>query len=762
MLPSPNPAAARFNTRRRRKLLIFLGAGILLLLVVIVSQVSFNLTFLQPESALQTEIFAGLSILIFLLFIALSFVLLRNVFKLYVERRGGVLGAKFRTRMVLGALIISFVPVIFLYLFAYALMNRSIDKWFSRPGEELRQDAGRVADLLHTYVAANAQAEARTLSTLPRTITAFKTGDFAPLTEVFDLHVASLQGGFAAAVAGGKVQTIYHAPLSGDELTEILRARPVMAQQPPFLHVFSAGQYLIAQSAVSSGGTIVVGVPLPGEVASTINQLEASRKRYEELSLQRKWFRRLYMQILLLLTGLVLLVATWLSLFLSKLVTRPVAALAEATQKISQGEFDYRVEIAASDELGELVASFNLMAAELETSRGQIEASGKQLGSANTALEERRRQIETILESIPTGVLSLDAKGQVIHSNPAFTRLFLPTQSQVYDGSTLHDLFAPETVKSIEHLLRKSDRMGSVTSQLEFPAPAGHLMVAVTASSLGSKDTPPSRRNDAGGAPTSRASGPAARMGYVLVFEDFTDLLKAQKQNAWREVAQRVAHEIKNPLTPIALSAERIQRHLRTPPDERSLQVIQSCALAIAGAVETVRTLVDEFSTLARFPASHLRPTDIHGVVERTLAMFTGRLDGVTVQTHFDSSLPPIMADPEALKRALANLVDNAAESTQDSRVREIHISATFLEARDAVEIAVADTGHGITPEMKEKLFLPYFSTKQRGTGLGLAIVSRIIQEHKGTIRVEENVPVGARFILEIPVAAVTEPAAVS
>ena len=684
------------------------------------------------------------------------------MFKLYVERRGGVLGAKFRTRMVLGALIVSFVPVLFLYLFAYALMNRSIDKWFSRPGEELRQNAARVADLLHIYVGANAQAEARTLANLPKTLAAFKTGKFALMDDVFQLHDASLQGGFAVALYQGHAKAAYRAPVIATELRDKLFARPVIPGQAPFLQNFNGREYLIAQALVTPEGRIMVGIPLPADVAGTIFQLEASRKRYEELNLQRKWFRRLYMQVLLLLTVVVLFVATWLSLFLSKLVTRPVAALAEATQKISQGKFDYRVEVVASDELGELVASFNRMAAELETSRSQIEASGQQLGSANTALEQRRRQIETILESIPTGVLSLDAKGCVIHSNHAFTRLFLPTQSQVYAGSKLHDLFAPEIVKSLEHLLRKSDRMGSVTSQLEFLGPGGNLMVAVTAASLGSEAA--AKTNGAGnnGTTFGGTSRRGLRMGYVLVFEDFSDLLKAQKQNAWREVAQRVAHEIKNPLTPIALSAERIQRHLRNPPDENSLAVINSCAGTIASAVETVRTLVDEFSTLARFPASQPRPTEIQAIVESTLAMFTGRLDGIIVETHFPSALPQVMADPEALKRALANLVDNAAESTKDSMVREIHISTAFLEARDTVEIAVADTGHGVTPEMKERLFLPYFSTKQRGTGLGLAIVSRIVQEHKGTIRVEENVPVGSRFVLEIPVAAPVEATPVS
>jgi len=249
----------------------------------------------------------------------------------------------------------------------------------------------------------------------------------------------------------------------------------------------------------------------------------------------------------------------------------------------------------------------------------------------------------------------------------------------------------------------------------------------------------------------------------VLVFEDLSDLLKAQKQAAWREVARRVAHEIKNPLTPIALSAERIRRHLErgTNPDEASLRVINSCAETISGAVETVRTLVDEFSTLARFPASKPEPADINSIVGMTLAMFDGRLDNIKVRISLSDGLPKVMADPEAIKRALANLVDNAAEAVQSSLVREINIATGLVASRDAIEVSVSDSGHGVTQELKERLFLPYFSTKKRGTGLGLAIVSRIIEDHRGSIRVEENRPVGTRFVVELPIAAEAVGAAV-
>jgi two-component system, NtrC family, nitrogen regulation sensor histidine kinase NtrY len=453
--------------------------------------------------------------------------------------------------------------------------------------------------------------------------------------------------------------------------------------------------------------------------------------------------RRTYMEILLLLTVVVLFAATWFALFLSKLVTRPVVALAEATQEISRGRLDYRVEIQAADEIGDLVQSFNRMAEELQSNRRQIEESSLDLSAANIALEQRRRHMETILESIPNGVLSLNAERRITHVNPALLRLFHPVGgglSHVLIGASLADVFPADFLEDLEPLLRRADRMDTTTTPMEVAVERATLSVAVTVSTL-------------------RHEG--QRLGFVLVFEDLSELLKAQKQAAWREVARRVAHEIKNPLTPIALSAERIRRHLqRGTPDAASLQVLANCADTITSAVETVRTLVDEFSTLARFPAARPEAANLNSIVESTLSMFNGRLENIKVRTDLAADLPNVMADAEAIKRALANLIDNAAEALQDAVFKEIEISTALLAGRDTLEITVSDTGHGVTREIKERLFLPYFSTKKRGTGLGLAIVSRIVEDHHGTIRVEENRPVGARFVIELP--AVADPAITS
>jgi hypothetical protein len=426
---------------------------------------------------------------------------------------------------------------------------------------------------------------------------------------------------------------------------------------------------------------------------------------------------------------------------MSKTVTRPLVALAEATQEISRGRFDYRVDVQAGTEIGQLVDSFNRMAADLETSRSKIEASRHELADINSQLEQRNRHIETILESIPTGVLSLDSFRTVIHMNGALRRLLRVDEEPTAPHTSLRDLFPLEVAEDLEHQLRKAERMGTTTTQMEIVTPRAKLNVAVTVASLD--------------APRKVADPSKPRMGYVVVLEDLSDLLRAQKQTAWREVARRIAHEIKNPLTPIALSAERIRRHLErgATPDAASMNIIRNCADSIRSSVETVRTLVDEFSALARFPASQPQPSDLNAVIENALLMFNGRLDGIAVRKSLAPDLPRVLADPDAVKRALANLVDNAAEAMQHSLVKEIEISTAVVSSRDSVEIVVADTGHGVTSEVKEKLFFPYFSTKKRGTGLGLAIVSRIVEDHHGSIRIEENSPIGTRFIVELPVA---------
>lgn len=713
-------------------------ALVFVLLTLIFAQQAFNLSFLKPDTSSETLIFAALSAIAFLLLVALSLMLARILLKLYADRRVGTLGSKFRTKMVLGALGLSFGPVIFLFIFAYGLMNRSIEKWFSMPVEQVRRDTRSMGDLLMQYAQQNAQSEARSIAIATPTLRSFQSGNFTQLMDVFRHREDPLQGGFAVALEDGDVEASFHLPVTWPVLRQHLGLENGQVPQIPESFDLNGTRYLIGVAPVNARGMILVGMPLPEPFTQTMSQIEDSQHHYLALSQERKTVRRTYMLLLMMLTMVVLFAASWFAVFMSKFVTRPVLALAEATEEISRGRLDYRVDVPASDELGKLVNSFNVMAAEIQMKRQQLEDSTRELAEANQELEQRRRQIETILDNIPTGVLSLDASLKITHANPAMIRMFRPESdgagAAVLRGSHIRDVFSQELLDDLAPMVRKADRMGTTTSQMDVPAPAQQLNMAVTVASL---------------------KNGLQRQGYVVVFEDLSDLLTAQRQAAWREVARRVAHEIKNPLTPIALSAQRIKRHIEKggTPDEASLAVISGCADTIAGAVETVRTLVDEFSTLARFPAAQVRPANINDIVESALAMFDGRLDGINVHKDLSLDLPSIMGDPEALKRAIANLVDNAAEAMEGCMVREIAISTSLLGTKDVVEVTVADTGHGLTQETKEKLFLPYFSTKRRGTGLGLAIVSRIVEDHHGSIRAEENKPVGARFILELPLA---------
>src|ERR1035438_8904166 len=613
VLSAPTPIREEPKPSGRKKAVIALAIGAFVLLAALVLQASFNLKFISPDSNQELLFFVGLSGLIFFAFVALTLVLGRNLLKLYAERRQGVAGSKFRTRLVVVSLLLSFLPVIAMFWFSYGLMNRSIDKWFSQPVEEVRADTAAMSALLYDYAGLNATSEAQSIAESEEFQSAFSRANFSAVNDELQEHIPTLQGGFVLALIDDKAAASLNTPAAWTGMKSRFPVEQALRGEHPHFQ-WGPTDYIVG-AAQAGKGAIFVAMPLPPKFAETARQIQESQQRYVELARQRKLVRRIYLGFLLLLTVLVLFASTWLALFLSKLVNRPVAALAAGTEAISKGQLDYRVDIRATDELAELVQSFNSMAAQLESSSHQIEASSRELGNANEALEGRRRYIETVLETIPTGVVSIDGARRVTLANAAFSRMFHPERPEFASPATLANLplrevLPADVLDDLEPLLRRADRMGLTAANMEISLPHAKLNVTVTVAAL---------------------EHPAKRLGYVLVFEDLSDLLRAQKQAAWREVARRVAHEIKNPLTPIALSAERIHRHLtRGPaPDAASLEVIRSCADTINNAVQTVRNLVDEFSVLARFPASRPQPASLNDLVESALLLFNGRLEGI-------------------------------------------------------------------------------------------------------------------------------------
>jgi len=730
---------------RRRSVALYAGLALLFFTLLGALQ-AFNtssLRFLTPETFWETLAFTGLTVLVFLLLLALLMLLLRHIVKLYADQSSSALGARLRTRMVLGAGLIALIPAVCMFLFSFLLMNRSIDRWFSPNTSELRDDSTRVVLELVQYVASNARVEADAIAAsgapewdpeklemelVSRRITL--AGGFAVVYDKNRRMLASFQAPPEDSTAtlltwlddGARGGTSLHGPLPAVLLSAAQRS------DQPVLKV--AGQeYALGLSATSSGKSVVVALPMPEGLSQTTARIRAGAAEYWLLFRFRNGIRTTFFLMLLLITVFVFFSSIWLAKFLSKQITDPVDALADAMDAIAAGKYEQRVAAIATGEMDDLVRSFNHMAGDLEASRRLAESSQAQLTAANQSIEERRRELETIVETIPSGVVTLDGSGIVLQCNRAFAELMGRREETTLVGAKIESFLPAECADDLAGVIRRGQRMGAASTEIEFHTRNRTLHLAIT---------------------SARLELSRGRPGTVLVVEDTTELLRAQRQLAWKEVAQRVAHEIKNPLTPIALSAERIGKHLdRGQPD--SPNIIRKCSEIILGCVGTLRTLVDQFSALAQFPAPQPRACDMNRVAEEALVLFAGRLDGITVQRDLDPSLPTVLADPEAIRRALANLIDNAAEAMQGSLLRVLGIRSGVSEDGEAVEISVSDTGHGLTDEIRERLFLPFYSTKHRGTGLGLSIAAKIAQEHGGSLRAESNSPKGARFLLRLP-----------
>jgi hypothetical protein len=736
-----------FGGDSRRRKAFLLGGAVLLVLAFLGGLQAFdtsNVHFLNPETAGETLIFTGGTVLVFLLLLLLLVMLLRIILKLYASGSSSALGAQLRSHMVMGAVLIALIPAAFMFMFSYLLMNRSLDRWFSSNTSEMRVDSTRVVLELAQYVTTNARVEAESIAASGAPDRALPE-----LQAELGSHRITLSGGFV--VVYGKDQRVlasFQAPPENSKcsllpwLEEGEQGAAISLRGPLSANLFSTaqrsdepvmkigdGEYALGMAATRSGNVVVAALPTPKGLSQTAHRIRSSTSSYWELFHRRNQIRTTFFLMLLLITVFVFFSSVWLALFLSKQITRSVEALALAMDEIADGKYEQRVELQAAGEMGDLVRAFNHMAEDLEASRQLAESSTAQLSAANLAAEARRREIETIVETIPSGVVTLDGAGVVLQSNRAFAALLGLDEDAGLHGRKIATLVPQECVDDVAAVIRRGLRMGAASTELEFSTHGRILHLAVTSARL------------------ELARGKA---GTVLVVEDTTELLRAQRQLAWKEVAQRVAHEIKNPLTPIALSAERIGRLLdRGQPD--SSAVIRKCSEVILGCVGTLRTLVDQFSALAQFPAPQPRPCDLNQVVELALAMFTGRLDGITIERDLEAGLPAVLADAEAIRRALANLIDNAADAMQGSLLRVLSIGTHGSEEGDAVEVWVADTGHGLTDEIRERLFLPFYSTKRRGTGLGLSIAAKIVQEHGGSLRAESNSPQGARFLLRLP-----------
>jgi two-component system nitrogen regulation sensor histidine kinase NtrY len=752
-----------FERNPRLRVVSYLAGGLLLVFLLLGALQWWNTSrigFLNPETAGETLAFTAFTVILFLLLIVLLMLLLRNLLKLYADQGSSALGARLRNRMVLGAVLIALTPAVLMYLYSFQFMNRTIERWFSPTTTQLRDDSTRVVEQLAHYITSNAHVEAESIAA-----SGAPDRSQSELESVLNSHRITLAGGFAL-VYEPQTGRAMHLASSFDAPPENIQAsllpwldeanegRAIPLGKPLSASLLAAArrsdesiveiagqQFALGTAATGSGKLILVALPTPQGLSETAIRIRSGATEYWKLYRLRHNIRGNFFLLLLLITVFIFFSSVWLAIFLSRQITRPVEALADAMNKIAEGRYEQRVSIAGAGEMGDLGRSFNRMAYDLETSRRVAETSSAQLTAANQAIEERRRELETIVETIPSGVVTLDGAGRVLQANRAFAALISRSEGASLRGQKIDSLLPTEYAEEVATVIRRGRRMGAASTEIDMHVHGRAVHLALTSArlDLGS-----------GAGTNSDSDHTAEEPGTVLVIEDTTELLRAQRQLAWKEVAQRVAHEIKNPLTPIQLSAERIARHLDRGQID-SPTIIRKCSEVILGCVGTLRTLVDQFSALAQFPAPQPRICEMNRVVEEAMALFAGRLDGIEVRLDLAEDLPPVFADPEAIRRALANLIDNAAEAMQGSLLKVLSVSTTLSEDGAAVEASVGDTGHGLTDEIRERLFLPFYSTKHRGTGLGLSIAAKIAQEHGGSIRAESNTPKGARFLLRIP-----------
>ena len=728
-------------TSKGRARLVIGGVLVTLLLAAVFTLGSLDVP-LEPRSWREVIALYAVSSFVTAALMVFGLIFIRSFVRLRMERSKAQLGARFKTKMVLGAMAVSLLPVVFMFFVSYSLLNRTLGRWFPRPLEIASEETQTLLnDLGHSSLSRLQVQGYRAALHAGET-----PEEFLQHALSVGLDAAWLLNAEGKLVKGG----VRCEEQQGIHSTEVCGVSGVQGRLlktlPSGIEIWQAKDksYFAARVTMDVPDqpqrTLIAGCRASPDFLERWTTIQAQTQEYENVKQSLRAVKRQMLLILFFFTILVLSAATWVALFLSKQVTVPIQALAEGTREVSAGNFDYQVPEQPQDELGVLVRSFNSMTTQLRDSRAQIDEFTRNLQQAVQELERRRQLMETVLENIPAGVIYLDASEGIQRTNKALLKMFAAAQRET---ESLEQLVGVEAHRALQQLMRRALRMGVVSREIEVLVSDHLLHLAVTVSSLG-----PRRANT----------------GYVLVFDDLTEVLRAQKSAAWQEVARRIAHEIKNPLTPIQLSAQRILHHLErregeTGHDSELASVAQECARLIVREVATLSGLVNEFSQFVRFPAAKLLPTDANTTVHQALEVFSGRLDGIQLKTSLEENLPAIRADGPLLRSVIINLVDNAAEALEDATCREITVATHLRPESDTIEIAVADTGHGISPEDKDKLFLPHFSTKDRGTGLGLAIAARIISEHGGSLRVEDNRPAGSRFLIELPVAEMSAPA---
>jgi two-component system nitrogen regulation sensor histidine kinase NtrY len=694
----------------------------------------------QGGGLLETFLIFGLVNLNILLLLLLLFLTLRNLTKLAFERRRGVLGARLRSKLVLAFLAMVVIPTSLLYVTSAEFLARSIDSWFSARVEGALREALGVARAYFRVEEERVLQRARQLaSSLSRKGSGADLGAIeaellvaASDDQMGAVTVLSAQGEVLSVVVNPKLPVPHRVQASSPEVAEALEGR-----ESSGLAQSSGGDFLRGACPIrdprtgSVWGAVVVDGYVPGGALHRMREITAGFEEYRQSEVLKSPIKASYILPLLLVALIIVFAATWFGFYLAKGITGPIQNLAEATQRVAAGDLDFELEVKASDEVGTLVESFNRMTRDLRSSHAKVQEAQTTLRSANEELERRRRYMEIVLSRVAAGVISTDQAGRITTLNAAAREFLGLTEDAV--GQSYRSALPRDLEGFITDLLRALERSHQDSIQQQRSLEVGGLrrtvMVHLT------------RMRDEGGEP----------LGMVAVFDDLTELVRAQRAQAWQEVARRIAHEIKNPLTPIQLSAQRLRRRYAMILGQPDGEVLDDATRTIVAQVEGLKRLVDEFSRFAKMPESRPAPGDLNSVVGEVAALYRPAHGHIEFDVRLDPQLPVVELDPEQIKRAMLNLLDNAVAAVDGIPSARILVQTEYDRERQVARTVVADNGVGLSSKAREHIFEPYFSTKPGGTGLGLAIVKSIVADHRGYIRANDNSPCGTRFVMEFP-----------
>ena len=714
------------DQRRRRN--EFLIIGILCLLIVALTTIEMKLPQIGAKIPVPNNIIIfSLINLNIILILLLIFLIIRNLVKLSFERKRKVLGAKLRTKLVAAFVTLSLVPTILLFMVAVAFIRNSVDHWFKAQVEQSLQGSLEVAQTYYRDFASSTVSSAQQVSRHLSQQGIFR-GDkrSVPLRDALEgkrqeYHLSSLRvflksdGDSISAedphLDGISVpfpQDLLEAGFTGKEASRILSVGEgeVIVGVAPLLSPPGKGDVV---------GVVAASHFIPKSLTEKMREISQAFVDYKQLKILRKPIKFSYMMALLMVTVLIVFSATWFGFHLAKDITGPIKELGEATHRIASGDLNFRIQMKAADEIGMLVQSFNQMTGDLQVSR--------------TELEQRRKYMEIVLKSVAAGVISIDERGRVTTINTSAEQMLEIAGDTVLEKQ-FTEVLPVAFVHQIEGLRNelKSSGKDSLERQLTIPLKGKPLSLLVNLTALKDEE--------------------GRSLGVVAVVDDLTQLIKAQRMAAWREVARRIAHEIKNPLTPIQLSAQRLRkRYLGKLQDDGN--IFDECTRMIVKQVEELKGMVNEFSSFARMPASQPAPHQLNEIIQETLVLFQEAHKDVNFRFS-PHDIPVFNLDRDQMKRVLINLVKNSLAAVE--RGGEIKIETGYDPSLQVVRLEVSDDGRGISDEDKGRLFEPYFSTRKTGTGLGLTIVNVIIADHNGYIRVRDNQPKGTTFLIELPV----------